>query len=300
MKVKYCYTLFLFFISTFLVAQNDLSPQLDSNSVNRTRLIGVIGVESLVYGSSVIGLSKLWYEDYTSFHFFNDNNQWKQMDKVGHAFSSYTIGRYGMDILDWTGIKHKKAIWIGSNIATLALLTVETFDGFSEDWGASPGDMVANISGTAMLISQELIWEEQRIVFKYSFHPSSYAKHRPELLGSNFSEQMLKDYNGQTYWLSGNVSSFSKKETKLPKWLNVAFGYGADALVGGENNLMNDTLINENQYRQYYLSLDVDFTRIKTSSKVLKTFFRAINIFKVPFPAIYMSKEGLKFKALYF
>jgi hypothetical protein len=54
------------------------------------------------------------------------------------------------------------------------------------------------------------------------------------VLGSSLAEQMLKDYNGQTYWLSVNLHSFYKN----PKWLNLAIGYGANGMLtgNGENN----------------------------------------------------------------
>jgi hypothetical protein len=33
-----------------------------------------------------------------------------------------------------------------------------------------------------------------------------------ELFGSSWIERMLKDYNGQTYWLSANLNHFSKDQ----------------------------------------------------------------------------------------
>ena len=46
---------------------------------------------------------------------------------------------------------------------------------------------------------------------------------------------MLKDYNGQTYWLSANLKSFFPG-SNIPPWLNVAIGYGADGMFGGFEN----------------------------------------------------------------
>ncbi len=47
----------------------------------------------------MVGLYSAWYSNYpqTNFHFFNDNNEWKQVDKVGHAYSAYieSYGKYG-------------------------------------------------------------------------------------------------------------------------------------------------------------------------------------------------------------
>jgi hypothetical protein len=53
------------------------------------------------------------------------------------------------------------------------LTAVEVLDGFSSEWGASSGDIIANAS--ALLVSQELLWKEQRITPKFSFHTTQYA-----------------------------------------------------------------------------------------------------------------------------
>jgi hypothetical protein len=47
--------------------------------------------------------------------------------------------------------------------------------------------------------------EGKRITPKFSFHTTQYAQYRPNVLGSSLAEQILKDYNGQTYWLSVNL-----------------------------------------------------------------------------------------------
>ena len=39
------------------------------------------------------------------------------------------------------------------------LTAVEVIDGYSSEWGASIGDVVANASGTALYVSQELTLE---------------------------------------------------------------------------------------------------------------------------------------------
>ena len=41
-------------------------------------------------------------------------------------------------------------------------------DGYSAEWGASSGDIIANALGTGLYISQELLWKEQRITPKFS------------------------------------------------------------------------------------------------------------------------------------
>ena len=135
---------------------------------------------------------------------------------------------------------------------------------------------------------------------KYSFHQTKYAAQNPDKLGNGFSEEFLKDYNGQTYWLSFNLHAFFKG-SKIPTWLNVAFGYGADGMISGTNELEDDAITYQDPYRQYYFSLDIDLTRIKTNSHILKTVFEVFNTLKVPFPTLeFNDKNGIKFHGIYF
>lgn len=274
-----------------------------SDSLNTKRQNTVIISEVVLASGTLVGLNQLWYADYpkSEFHFINDNSEWLQMDKAGHLFSSYHLGRFGAELLQWSGANKKKQLVYGAGLGFAFLTAVEVFDGFSAEWGASSGDIIANASGTALYVSQELIWKEQRITPKFSFHTTQYANQRPEVLGSSFAEQILKDYNGQTYWLSVNLYSFSK-DSKIPKWLNLALGYGGDGMItGNKENYSQNSSLNEQRFRQYYLSLDVDLTKIKTKSHFLKTIFSVLNTVKIPAPTIEIRQfNGIKWHLIYF
>ena len=274
-----------------------------SDTLNTSRRNKVIFTEAIVASGALIGLNQLWYADYprSNFHFINDNGEWLQMDKVGHMYSSYHLGRLGAEMLEWSGTTQKEQLIYGAGLGFAFLTAVEVLDGFSSEWGASSGDIIANASGTALYVSQELLWNEQRITPKFSFHTTQYAQYRPNVLGSSFVEQILKDYNGQTYWLSANLYSFSKG-SKIPKWLNLAIGYGADGMITGnsENSGLFPTLKTE-RTRRFYLSLDVDLTKIETKSHFLKTIFSVLNTLKIPAPTIeYSHREGFRGRISYF
>lgn len=274
-----------------------------SDTLNTSRRNKVIFTEAAVATGALIGLNQLWYADYprSNFHFINDNGEWLQMDKVGHMYSSYHLGRLGAEMLEWSGTTQKEQLIYGAGLGFAFLTAVEVLDGFSSEWGASSGDIIANASGTALYVSQELLWNEQRITPKFSFHTTQYAQYRPNVLGSSFVEQILKDYNGQTYWLSANLYSFSKG-SKIPKWLNLAIGYGADGMITGnsENSGLFPTLKTE-RMRRFYLSLDVDLTKIETKSHFLKTIFSVLNTLKIPAPTIeYSHREGFRGRISYF
>jgi uncharacterized protein YfiM (DUF2279 family) len=274
-----------------------------SDTLNNKRLKGVAISEAAIATGALISLNQLWYVDYpqSNLHSINDSEEWLQMDKVGHMFSAYHMGAFGYNALQWSGCSEKSKLVYGSTIGLAFMSVVEVFDGYSAGWGFSWGDMAANASGTALFVSQELIWKEQRITPKFSFHTTSYAPLRPNVLGSSLSEQLLKDYNGQTYWLSANMGSFFKS-TKIPKWLNMAVGYGAAGMLTGnaENNAINSSFETK-RTRQFYLSLDADLTKINTKSHFLRTFFAVFNTIKIPAPTLEISGlHGIKFHYMYF
>jgi len=274
-----------------------------SDSLNKQRRNAVVISELAISATALVGLNQLWYADYpkSDFHTISDNSEWLQMDKFGHVFSSYHLGSFGADALKWSGVSKKNQLIYGATLGFVFLSSVEVFDGYSSQWGFSYGDIAANAGGTVLFVSQELLWKEQRIVPKFSFHTTKYAAVRPDILGSSFSEQILKDYNGQTYWLSGNLHSFFK-ETKIPKWLNLAIGYGADGMITGNDNEVNTiSSPKQERFRQFYLSFDADLTKIKTKSLFLKTVFGLFNTIKIPAPTIEISNsQGIKFHYLYF
>ena len=261
----------------------------------------IIVANSLAYSSLMVGLNELWYKDYprSKFHLFNDNNQWLQMDKFGHLYACYYEGLAGIEMMKWAGYSKKEYSLIGGAYGLFIQTGVEIFDGFSEEWGASPGDMTANIIGAGLAMSQSYFWDEQRCIIKYSYTSSNYPKYRPEVLGKSHIEQLIKDYNGQTYWLSCNVKSFIS-ETNWPSWLNIAIGYGADGMIGGNNNIFRrDGLVYDytsiHRKRQFYLSPDIDLSRIQSKNKVVKSLLIILNSLKFPMPTIeYNTESGLE------
>ncbi len=302
MKIILCHIVFGFLCLTSF-SQSSINLFLKpSDTLNRPRRNAVVISEAALGTISLFALNQLWYADYprSNFHTLDDNSEWLQMDKLGHVYSAYQLGNAGADILKWSGVSKKDQLIYGGTLGFTFLTAVEVLDGFSEEWGFSWGDMAANVTGTGLFIGQELLWNEQRITMKYSFHRTPYASQRPDKLGEGLAEEFLKDYNGQTYWLSFNIHSFFK-QSKIPTWMNVAFGYGADGMLTGDYEPENSLFQNQNRGRQFYLSLDIDLTRIKTNSHVLKTVFELFNTIKVPFPTMeFNGKNGIRFHGIYF
>ena len=289
-------------IAVLVLAQTAEAQQVDSATLKKRKTVVIAG-NAAAYTLSMTGLYSLWYKDYplTSFHFFNDAAEWNQMDKVGHAYSCYYEGLVGMQMMRWAGFSERDAIIFGGAYGFLIQSSIEVFDGFSPAWGASATDMLANVVGSGLVVGQELAWGEQRVLMKFSYIPTDYASIRPTILGSTPIERIFKDYNGQTYWLSANPKAFLP-ESNWPDWLNLAIGYGSEGLLGGDDNIFEqdgqiiDLSETYPRYRQWYLSPDVDLSRLPTDSKFLKTAFTLLNSVKFPLPAIsYSSQDGFDF-----
>jgi len=297
------YTLPFILISSFSFSQSNFERFFTpSDSLNTQRRNAVVISEGSLIGLALLGLDQLWYNDFerSKFHTINDNSEWLQMDKLGHVLASYQLGKIGANVLNWSGVGKKDQLLYGATLGFAFLTTVEVFDGYSKEWGFSWGDMVSNALGTGLYVGQELLWKEQRITLKYSFHQTKYAPLRPDKLGSGFLEEMLKDYNGQTYWISANIHAFFK-QTDVPRWFNVAFGYGADGLLSGNNEPNNQDFTDHRRIRQFYLSFDIDFSRISVKSGLLRVFFDVINVLKMPFPALEFNNYGtIKLHSIYF
>lgn len=284
-----------------------------SQVLNKPRVGFVAGTIGGMYAAANVWWSSAWYSKYDKdkFHFFNDWSEWNQMDKIAHAYNAYFISRWSYDLFHWAGVKEKHAPWIGMLNAQLWELSIEINDGLQKKWGFSWGDIAMNLTGSLIFGIQQYCWHDQRIQIKMSASREDYQKYgqevkerADELYGTSFSELILKDYNAMTFWLSVSPGSFIKKPTsKFPKWIQASFGYGATGMLGGERNIWSkndlggdntgdidpDDLVDYTEIervREFYLSFDIDWTRIPAKRGWARTCLGLLNIIKIPFPAV--------------
>jgi uncharacterized protein YfiM (DUF2279 family) len=152
------------------------------------------------------GLYFAWYKDadFVPFHWKNDNNNWLQMDKAGHLFSGHFLAVNSAASFRYAGYSRKKSAVLGTLFSLGFQTTLEYFDGRSNTWGASYGDLIANTAGASFGGLQAYLWGKVRVPVRVTFRTTALASIRPEMLGSNLPERLLKDYNGQTYWVDIN------------------------------------------------------------------------------------------------
>ena len=282
----------LVFTST---SQNSREPS-STGKINKKRFIISNSSIGLLSSASLIGLHRLWYskESQEAFHLFDDSKNWMQMDKMGHVMSSYELSRNMTDVYEWSGMSRRNSALLASSISFAYMSGIEIMDGHSSEWGFSISDMAANLAGTGWFLFQESFFSKQIFQPKFSFHQTIYAEMRPQVLGSNFMESMLKDYNGQTYWISFSPGQLGVK--KWPKWIMISLGHSINGRLKGNSS----HFMGYESQREYLFSLDLDLNEIQIKSRVLKSLFKVINCVKIPFPAIIITKGVFNISPFYF
>ena len=231
---------------------------------------------AVTIGASV-GLHQLqknawWNGQRGNFHIQNDWSYAMSMDKIGHFMEGGLIARTMKGAFRWSGMNDVSAMWFGALFSIAYMTDIEIEDGFATDWGYSPGDELANLTGDIFSIAQDLWTPLQTVTIKWSYVPTNDPAHK-----GDFPD----DYSGQVFWLSFDINNyFGKKfEKAWPDFFNIAIGYGVKDYdhygPGGRQQLA-------------YLGLDLDLRKIIPGKSKFMTFVKDfLNTFKIiPTPAL--------------
>ncbi len=266
-----------------------VSEENSTDSMRRGRRlfwVGAVAAYGVIYAAPMIS----WYDWRTAkgWRWFDDGREWKQMDKLGHVWTTYHLSAVGAYTAQRAGYSRSRALWIGLGLAWLYQATIEVADGFFPKWGASAWDLWANTIGSGAFWLREGLLHQTAwdIGVKFSFHPTPYAQQRPDLLGRG-AAQILKDYNGQTYWLV----LFHRR------WpMGLALGHGATGLLGGYGT-RPWTEIQAQEQRRWMLSLEpywpFFFQRPAWGLLLLASV-------KLPLPTLVYENRQIRLAAVYF
>lgn len=293
--MRFVFLVSLVFGSVMQSVHAQSSPK-NAREVNNSRMTLVLVASGISYTGAMVALSKAWYSksEQTQFHFFDDSGEWKQMDKAGHIFSAFQLASGGSRILQWTRLNEKKSDRIAAISGFAMMTSIEVLDGFSSAYGASVSDMSANALGTGLYFGQKILWNELRLYPKFSVHQTSFAAMRPSVLGSTIAQQILKDYNGQTQWISVDMDKF----LKFTRWINVAVGYGIGGMAYA--NDAENIALGLSPHRQFYIAIDPDLSSIKSRHKWINSIIYFLNMVKLPAPALRFEKDKVRGYYLYF
>jgi hypothetical protein len=288
-----------FYLAMFIFGVSAFASNKDSLAEKNEYQIGLtdaLAATGIYYGASIYILNNTWYKERrtVAFHFYDDSKAYMQVDKLGHAFGSYFYSYIGLSGLKYLGFSNQSSLIYGGTLGFVLQLPIEIMDGFHKGWGFSWSDIAANASGSLLVIGQELLFQEQIAKFKFSYWETDYSRKANGYLGDNTLDKILDDYNGHSYWISVPINILTQK-SMLPDWLCLSVGYGANGMYGEYENITeyNGVPIPETQrYRQYFFSLDIDWTKIKTDSPILNVILKGLTFIKLPFPTIEYNSLG--------
>lgn len=253
-----------------------------------------------VFATTVVALhinqeNAWWKGQRRSFHFVEDWQSALQVDKLGHSFGSYLMSYGTSESLMASGFNWDDATIYGAIIGLCYQTYVETEDGFASSWGFSPSDWYADAFGSMFFLAQHYVPALQNITPKWQFAPSEWTG-KPII---NRPRTFIDDYNSSTFWWSLNVYDILPKSAKkywVP-WLNVALGYGGDAIDAVTDPTQPPDQLGQ---RRYIVGLDLNLVRILPEGGYFWNWFRqTLNYIKLPTPALEFSKAGTKFYFFY-
>lgn len=266
----------------------------DSSSFRSDRFWAGVGAMVLTDAVVMHGLNRLWYAEHerTSFHWYDDWETYVQQDKGGHLFVAWHLarlfGEYGL----WSGMTRKQAGLFGGAMSALFQSQIEFFDGFSEAFGASRTDILANVVGGA-IGGAKIAWPDRLswVTAKYSYHPSPYYDAEASSIPPfRFLGNALKDYDGISYWL---VMRPSDRYDGWPEWLGLSVGYSGTGLAhplsgrdpfGGHGG--------PEHRRQLFIGPDLDLLALRHEwpqpFRAIAGFFSFV---RIPAPAIQLTPE---------
>jgi len=275
-----------------------VSVQLDSShaSVDTTahlhmgRLIGVTGLSSVSFiGSYVFVFQSSWWSGPRyDFHYANDFDYAKNVDKLGHFYGGIMLGEGFYDGFRWSGVSEFKSHLLAGSMASLTMVGVDIKDGFSY-WGFSPWDVIAGSLGGFYPMAKRYVPGFQFVDYKFSYWQNSSAYwDQVEDKGEDGGGVFTDDYSNQTHWLSLRVNDILPRAAAdyWPDWLTMAVGVSVqDTIFKKENPSDPGYPWPPHGKREYYVGLDYDLKAIfHPKSELGKRILTYMNYIKLPAP----------------
>ena len=205
---------------------------------------------AVVGGTLALGFSD-WDWGTAKFHFvdegfFGTDTYNGGMDKLGHAYGTTLLADFFTWRLDRHNVENRSAALTGSIMAWGVMGMVETFDGFSQDYGFSPQDIVANTVGaTFSFLRNTVPGMQEKVDFRLEYLPSGYDE--------GFKPH--SDYAGQKYVLALKLAGFEEFRESPLRFFELQAGYYTE---GFRDEEAADLDISPTRHPYFALGLNVE------------------------------------------
>jgi uncharacterized protein YfiM (DUF2279 family) len=279
---------FIVVLFLFTIHFNTIFSQSDTNYQVKKTI--VVSSQAISYLGFTYEMSQHFFTTtpMSAFHLKQDWKTWRGLDKVFHSYGSYQLSSLFYQMNRWAGFSKKRALNLAFIESTIFSTTKEYCDGRIEVGGWSWYDMGMNFAGNSLFYLQEKFLDKQLFQMKYSYNNSGLQHYNPNVLGASWKTFWLRDYNGQTFWISTSLGNMNLTTNKWLKPLAICFGYGGNNLIWEFSNKQ----INLERYSQFYLGLDIDLTQIKSKYQLINTALFLFNRLRIPLPCIEYNSLG--------
>ena len=232
---------------------------------------------------------KAWWSGTRAPHFFfhaDWDQEFRDQDKLGHMLGGYHLARIGYAGLREACVSDKKAIAWSAAYAALFQLQIEIFDGRFLKYGFSYADMIANTTGQALAVMQELHPSMRAIKPTFSYHKTrALSNSENGLIVSELRPSL--DYSGQTYWFSADVNQLLPDGAKpyWPSFIRLSAGHSiTDWIDPGTGNPVRAK-------RKILLTLDFDPDKLPGNAPLWRSIKRTLSYYHFPAPALELTPK---------
>jgi hypothetical protein len=233
---------------------------------------------------------RAWWSGDRAPHFFfhaDWDQAFRDQDKWGHLFGGYHLARIGYAGLREACVGEKRAIIWSAAYAAAFQLQIEIFDGRFKKYGFSYADMIANTTGQALAVMQELHPSLRAIKPTFSYHKTRALMNTESgLIDSELRPSL--DYSGQTYWFSADMNQLLPDAAKpyWPSFIRLSLGHSITDWVTPD-----PPAATVRGKRKLVLSLDLDPEKLPGNFPLWRTIKHTLSYYHFPAPALELTPK---------
>jgi hypothetical protein len=183
-------------------------------------------------------------------------------------------------------VSDKKAIAWSAAYAALFQLQIEIFDGRFLKYGFSYADMIANTTGQALAVMQELHPTLRAIKPTFSYRKTrALTNTETGLIGGELRPSL--DYSGQSYWFSADMDKLLPDAAKpyWPSFIRLSAGHSITDWVDP------NTADVVRAKRKILLSLDFDPEKLPGNAPLWRSIKHTLSYYRFPAPALELTPK---------
>jgi hypothetical protein len=270
-----------------LISREDETSLLEQQKQLRTGLL----ISGLTLSTALYGYISWWDKSDSTFRmrhegWFEADTPNGGADKLGHGYSFYVSTRLMTSGFQWAGHSSKEAAQLAGLTSGLLSLGVEIIDGFTEDYGFSPEDLIMNLSGIGLgaVLESYPQWDEV-IDMRIKYWPSDDARRLQDY-------DPVADYSGQTYLLITKASGIpTLRQNQFLRYLELAVGYGTRGYQPNDGTDTQPTSRNLYYGLSLNLSQLLNDTLFKKQSRTQQITNNVLEYFQMPGTALLFKHE---------